>query len=634
MTFRPNPRDELRIGEAIYRIAEHPAAPGMAYGQTGRRGTVYQLLDERQGAWALKVFQRQFRKPRLVGQAERIQAYGSLPGLQACTRRVLTSRRDVELVRQHIDLVYAVLMPWIPGKTWMEIVASGSPWTPQEALERARSLVDVLTGLEEHGLAHCDLSGPNLILTPQGAIQLVDLEEMYGTDLVRPETLPGGSPGYAHKTAPEGLWHARADRFAGAVLMAEMLGWCDERVRAAAWGEGFFDPGEMQINCERYRILKRVLEERWGAQMGASFEKAWFSDSLRDCPTMAEWLARLPQKAAWVEPQGGIVEPAPARIPAALEEPIAGQRDEEVPVRETDAEGSGWVCADCGRTVGRDDGVCPYCESGRRPAIREPTEEWSTPLEAESGVEAPVGRSASKRGAAIAGIVLLTGVAVVGIWNGLAGRARGARATETALALAAGHTQAAAETATARPTNTPVPTQTATAAQTPTNTTIPTPTLGVGSTQVSAVDGMVQMYVPEGSFWIGSPGGEGQDDEHPQHEVYLDAFWIDRTEVTNAMYAAFLNEMGNQREGGVTWLDATAEDVLLERVGGEWRPLAGYEDHPVVEVSWYGAAVYCTWAERRLPTEAEWEKAARGGLEGAFYPWGAGPPSTNRQQRS
>ena len=120
MTFRPNPDDELTIGDRIYRIAEHPAAPGVAYGQTGRRGTVYQLFDENGEAWALKVFQRQFREPRLVGQAERIEEYATLPGLRICKRQVLTSRNDMDLLREHIDLAYAVLMPWIYGKIWME----------------------------------------------------------------------------------------------------------------------------------------------------------------------------------------------------------------------------------------------------------------------------------------------------------------------------------------------------------------------------------------------------------------------------------------------------------------------------------------------------------------------------------
>jgi formylglycine-generating enzyme required for sulfatase activity len=136
---------------------------------------------------------------------------------------------------------------------------------------------------------------------------------------------------------------------------------------------------------------------------------------------------------------------------------------------------------------------------------------------------------------------------------------------------------------------------------------------------VSASDGMVMVYVPAGEFEMGSEVGERN--EFPLHSVYLEAFWIDQTEVTNAMYAAFLNEQGNQAENGAAWFAAEDEDALIERSGGQWAPKNGYADHPVIEVTWYGAQAYCQWAGRRLPTEAEWEKSARG-EDGRTYPWG------------
>jgi formylglycine-generating enzyme required for sulfatase activity len=125
--------------------------------------------------------------------------------------------------------------------------------------------------------------------------------------------------------------------------------------------------------------------------------------------------------------------------------------------------------------------------------------------------------------------------------------------------------------------------------------------------------------VPAGEFEMGST--EGDDDERPVHTVALDAFWIDRAEVTNDQFAAFLNVQGNQEEGGVTWLDLEDKDCLIEQVGGEFRPKNGYADHPVIDVSWHGAAAYCEWAGARLPTEVEWEYAARG-EQGYVYPWG------------
>jgi formylglycine-generating enzyme required for sulfatase activity len=129
------------------------------------------------------------------------------------------------------------------------------------------------------------------------------------------------------------------------------------------------------------------------------------------------------------------------------------------------------------------------------------------------------------------------------------------------------------------------------------------------------------VYLPAGEFTMGSD--EGSRDELPVHAITLDAFYIDKTEVTNAQFAQFLNEGGNQEEGGATWLNVEDEDCLIAESGGQYRPKSGYADHPVIEVTWYGATAYCQWAGRRLPTEAEWEKAARG-VEGRAYPWGEG----------
>jgi len=181
--------------------------------------------------------------------------------------------------------------------------------------------------------------------------------------------------------------------------------------------------------------------------------------------------------------------------------------------------------------------------------------------------------------------------------------------------------------ATAPPTDTPTTTSTATPR--PPDTPTPTETPALGSTMTREVDGMVMVYVPGGTFEMGS--AEADDDEQPVHSVTLDGFWIDKYEVTNAQFAVFLNERRNQTEGGVTWLDLDDEYSLIEEVSGEFRPKSGYQNHPVVEVSWYGAAAYCEWAGGQLPTEAEWEYAARG-PEGNIYPWGEDEPTCELAQ--
>jgi hypothetical protein len=127
----------------------------------------------------------------------------------------------------------------------------------------------------------------------------VDVEGLYAPGLPRPEALPSGSSGYAHRTAREGLWGPTADRFAGAVLLAEMLCWGDESVRQACYGETYFDPAEMPAqggaNPPRYQTLLSALARHYGQPVADLFERAWTSETLADCPTFGEWLVALPE---------------------------------------------------------------------------------------------------------------------------------------------------------------------------------------------------------------------------------------------------------------------------------------------------------------------------------------------------
>jgi len=147
----------------------------------------------------------------------------------------------------------------------------------------------------------------------------------------------------------------------------------------------------------------------------------------------------------------------------------------------------------------------------------------------------------------------------------------------------------------------------------------------LGEVQIRNKDGMIMVYVPEGQFEMGS---NNQDTcfASPVHNVSLDAFWIDQTEVTNSMFTVFLNDQGNQTENGIKWLEPGAGHSgivygYIKENESVFVTEEGYENNPVIEVSWYGAAAYCSWAGGRLPTEAEWEYAARGPEENQ-YPWG------------
>ncbi len=194
----------------------------------------------------------------------------------------------------------------------MEVLLEARELSAEQSLILGRAFAQILAEMEESRLAHCDLSGPNVLLPALAReaiqlapanypIELVDVEQMYGPALDRPEFIPGGSPGYAahkaYQSAPQGFWEPRADRFAGAVLLVEMLGWCDEQVRAVAWGESYFDPAEMQEQeSERYKLLSTVLQQRWGGEAATLFEQAWSSVSLDDCPNFGQWLVALPDQ--------------------------------------------------------------------------------------------------------------------------------------------------------------------------------------------------------------------------------------------------------------------------------------------------------------------------------------------------
>ena len=137
------------------------------------------------------------------------------------------------------------------------------------------------------------------------------------------------------------------------------------------------------------------------------------------------------------------------------------------------------------------------------------------------------------------------------------------------------------------------------------------------------------IFIPEGSFTMGfkidNDHEWGDMDEEPVHQVTLSSYWIDKYEVTSSNFSKFLNENKNEAH---RFIEITPS-VTVQFDDNVYQPREGLENYPVNRVSWFGADAYCKWKEKRLPTEAEWEKAARG-TDQRIFPWGNEFPDNSR----
>lgn len=301
MPFQPNVKDVLVVGGVHYSVEGHPLIANMPYGQEGRQGTVYRLLRlDTHTLWALKVFRPSFRFPALVQQAEVLASYAAMSGLQVCERTVLTPQHHFELISKHPELLYAVLMPWMDGPTWMDVLLDEQVPDQLMLVESAESLASLLSQMEQNGIAHGDLSAANIILprwlgADLPAIALVDMEQMYAPGLNRPHVMPSGSPGYARSKGQAPEWNPAMDRYAGGLLITEMLVWHDSRIRAAAWGESYLDPECMGHDKDRINLLLQVLSELYQDRISYLFQRVWTSTDNTQCPTFAEWEVAIRQ---------------------------------------------------------------------------------------------------------------------------------------------------------------------------------------------------------------------------------------------------------------------------------------------------------------------------------------------------
>jgi len=328
MPFRPRVGDIVELDEtggSALEFLEHPMAPGMPYGSQGSRGIVFQVRELPYGRLsALKVFKPAYQSESTVRSQALMSRYRQLPGLTVWQRQVFTERTNPHLLRRFPDLRYAVLMPWITGMTWSSIILSQHNLPEQQCEALARHFIDLMRVLELNRLAHCDITGGNLIIVSgqNAKVELVDVEDMYAPELTKPEHPPGGSEGYNHQLSAKGIWEPAADRFASAVLAVEMLVWWEEGLRRVSSREHLFEASEMQARGSKYEQVNRTLRDRYGREIAELFEAAWFSDRLEACPSLTDWAEAFQRRGLGAE---AALEPMVLPPPAAPKvHPVTG----------------------------------------------------------------------------------------------------------------------------------------------------------------------------------------------------------------------------------------------------------------------------------------------------------------------
>ena len=479
--------------------------------------------------------------------------------------------------------LYYIVMAYMPGGSLKELLQKEGALPEEKALAILNQVADGLSYAHRKGIIHRDLKPGNILFDEMGEARVSDLgfAKLLHSDSSASLTMSGGVVGTPAYMAPE-IWKGlpatpAVDVYSSACIFVEML-----------TGKPLFDGDSTPVIMLKHFqpvSLPENLPENWKP----AILKALSQEPEDRYQDLASFVADL--------------DASRARAEAAKETPLRDRLQSLIGGRESPT---------VKKKAAEDD-------SHQAEASREAPDERAPIIEEDGQVseaatqqitqtadekrseeqEALPKKKDDRKWMLFTSIGVLALVLIVLTFSLLKGRNRYAPvpvASETPT-----------RTATQKPTETP----TKPPSKTPTRT--PDLSFGIGSIMIREEDGMEMVFVPAGEFEMGSD--DGDSDEYPVRQIYMDAYWIDKFEVSNAQYAR-----------------CVAAGVCSEQLypgsnsGRDYYGNPDYNNYPVINVTWEHAQTYCEWVGGNLPTEAQWEKASRG-TDGRSYPWGEESPT-------
>lgn len=293
--FKPRPGSvisiDVRGGHERLRVLPHPTAPSFAFACEGGEGIVVQVEREAsRSRYAFKVMKQAHQRAELPVVCGYLRAFVGAPGLRACERYCICEADSPRIWAAEPMFRYAMIIPWIEGPTWLDVLLSRTPVSADASHKTARSFTTCMALLESVGASHGDIASGNLIVSPDTCdIELIDVEHMHAPGFTRPSVCVLGTPGYNHVNTTEDLWCPVSDRMATGIMTCEMLAWRDASIVAASEGPSYFAPEEIgDEGCDRYRLMVDVLG-RLSQQFPSLLRAVWRSRRRGECPPAQAW---------------------------------------------------------------------------------------------------------------------------------------------------------------------------------------------------------------------------------------------------------------------------------------------------------------------------------------------------------